>query len=204
MSQPHPRASRHRKDRFEFDYPIGLIVIGISTALAVFLRSRVAITNVAMLYLLGVIVVSVTCRQGAAVVSALLAVTSFYYFCVPPWNSFVIEDYSYIIILVTTLAVALVITTLTIKIRAQADHALDREEQARAMYQLSRDLSAETTVLGAARIAVRTLVELFDSKIAVYLSDDRRVIARRVDMEEDAGGTDEEQELAQIILNSGT
>jgi len=156
-----------------------------------------------MLYLLGVIAVSVTCRQGAAVVSALLAVTSFYYFCVPPWNSFVIEDYSYIIILVTTLTVALVITTLTIKIRAQANHALDREEQARTMYQLSRDLSTETTVLGAARIAVRTLTNLFDSNIMVYLSDDRRVIARRVGMDEDAEGADEEKELAQSILNSG-
>jgi len=202
MSNRDIHASRHRKDQFEFDYPIGFIVVGVCTALAVFLRSRVAITNVAMLYLLGVIAVSVTCRQGAAVVSALLAVTSFYYFCVPPWNSFVIEDYSYIIILVTTLTVALVITTLTIKIRAQANHALDREEQARTMYQLSRDLSAETTVLGAARIAVRTLTNLFDSNIMVYLSDDRRVIARRVGMDEDAEGADEEKELAQSILNS--
>jgi two-component system sensor histidine kinase KdpD len=203
MSHSEPHTSRNLKDKFEFDYPIGLIVIGICTALGVFLRSRVAITNVAMLFLLGVIVVSVTCRQGAAVVSALLAVTSFYYFCVPPWNSFVIEDYSYILILVTTLAVALVITTLTVKIRAQTDRALDREKQARTMYQLNRDLSADATVLDAARTAVRTLTDLFDSKIEIFLTTEQRMIARYVGTVDTGEAVEPEKSFAQSILNNG-
>ena len=124
---PDVQRAPDRSDKFEFDYPIALVVLGICTAAAIFLRSRVAITNIAMLHLLGTIVVSVTCRRAVAVLSALAGVASFYYFSVPPWNSFVLEDYSYIVILVTTLTVSLVITTLTVKIRAQTDRALDRE-----------------------------------------------------------------------------
>jgi two-component system sensor histidine kinase KdpD len=204
MSNRDIPASRDRRDPFEFDYPIGLIVIGICTALGVFLRSRVAITNVAMLFLLGVIVVSVICRRGAAVVSALLAVTAFYYFCVPPWNSFVIEDYSYIIILVTTLAVALVITTLTVKIRAQTDRALDREKQARTMFQLNRDLSAGPTVLDAAQTAAQTLSDLFDSNIEIFLPNEQRMIARTVGTVDFGEATEQEKTFAQSILNSET
>jgi two-component system sensor histidine kinase KdpD len=179
------------------------MVVGFCTVLAVFLRSRVAITNVAMLYLLGVIVVSITCHRGAAVLNALLAVTSFYYFCVPPWNSFVIEDYSYIIILVTTLTVALVLTTLTIKIRAQADHALEREARMRATYQLSRDLSADTTVLAAARTAVRTVSGIFSARVDLFLPDEQRAIALRVDETEVAPVSDSDRAGVQSILDSG-
>ena len=146
---PDIHVIRDRSDTFQSDYPIALAVLGVCTAAAIFLRSRVAITNIAMLHLLGTIVVSVTCRRAVAVLSALAGVASFYYFSVPPWNSFVLEDYSYIVILVTILTVSLVITTLTVKIRAQTARALDREAQARALYQLSRDLSSETAVLDA-------------------------------------------------------
>src|SRR5712671_3562513 len=202
MSQPHPRASRHRKDRFEFDYPIGLIVVGICTAMAVFLRSRVAITNMAMFYLLGVIVVSVTCRQGAAILSALLGVTSFYYFCVPPWNSFVIEDYSYILILITTLTVALVITTLTIKIRSQAEHALDREERTRATYQLSRDLSEESSALDAARTAARTIAGVFDAKVDLFLANEQGALSQHIGETGDSTGSENQRTEAQSILET--
>ena len=64
---PDVHVLRDRSDKFQFDYPIAMVVLGICTAAAIFLRSRVAITNIAMLHLLGTIVVSVTCRRAVAV-----------------------------------------------------------------------------------------------------------------------------------------
>ena len=194
---------RDRTDKFKFDYPIALIVLVVCTAAAIFLRSRVAITNIAMLHLLGTIVVSVTCRRAVAVMSALAGVASFYYFSVPPWNSFVLEDYSYVVILVTTLAVSLVITTLAVKIRAQTDRALDREAQARAMYQLSRDLSAETVVLEAAQTAVRTIATIFDARVRIILPGEQHAIDESVGQEGDDAITASEMNLAQSALKSG-
>src|SRR5262249_5356022 len=154
------------------DYPILLIVLSICTACAVFLRSRVAITNIAMIYLLGTILISVSCRRAVAILSALGGVASFYYFSVPHWNSFSLEDNSYIVILITMLTVSLVITTLTIKIRSQAARALEREERTRFLYQLIRSLSSETDVLGAARTAAVTLGEIFEGRVSIYLVDE--------------------------------
>ena len=109
------------------EYFISIGVVALCTAVAIPLRLRFAESTFAMLYLLGVIVVSMRCRRRAAVLSALLSVTAFYYFCVPVHDSVVLEDYNYIITLMVMLIVALVISTLTFKIRAQAADAIKAE-----------------------------------------------------------------------------
>jgi two-component system sensor histidine kinase KdpD len=61
------------------------------------------------------------------VLNALLSVTAFYYFCVPFHDSFVLEDSNYLITLIAMLVVALVISTLTFKVRAQAAEVIKAE-----------------------------------------------------------------------------
>src|SRR5215510_12582136 len=109
------------------DYVISLGVVAICAALSIPLRSHFVLSTFAMLYLLGIIVVSMRCRRRAAVLNALLSVTAFYYFCVPVHDSFVLEDSNYIITLVVMLVAALVISTLTFRIRAQAAEAIKAE-----------------------------------------------------------------------------
>jgi len=109
------------------EYLISVGVVALCTAISIPLRSRLVLSTFAMLYLLGVIVVSMRCRRRAAVLNALLSVTAFYYFCLPVHDSFVLEDYNYEITLVVMLIAALVISTLTFKIREQAAEAINAE-----------------------------------------------------------------------------
>src|SRR5215510_8930933 len=109
------------------EYLISVAVVVICTAISIPLRSQLTLTTFAMLYLLGVILVSMRCRRKAAVLNALLSVTAFYYFCVPVHNSFVLEDSNYLITLVVMLIAALVISTLTFKLRAQAADVIKAE-----------------------------------------------------------------------------
>jgi K+-sensing histidine kinase KdpD len=109
------------------EYFISVGVVALCTAISIPLRLRLALTTFAMLYLLGVILVSMRCRRRAAVLNALLSVTAFYYFCVPVHDSFVLEDYNYVITLIVMLIAALVISTLTFKIRSQAAAAIKAE-----------------------------------------------------------------------------
>jgi K+-sensing histidine kinase KdpD len=109
------------------EYLISLAVVALCTAISVPLRSHLALSTFAMLYLLGVIGVSMKCRRPAALLNALLSVTAFYYFCVPFHDSFVLEDSNYLITLVVMLIASLVISTLTFKIRAQAADVINAE-----------------------------------------------------------------------------
>src|SRR5215813_11807759 len=95
------------------EYLFSVAVVAVCTAISIPLRLHFALSTFAMLYLLGVIVVSMHCRRPAAVLNALLSVTAFYYFCVPVHDSFVLEDSNYLITLVVMLIAALVISTLT-------------------------------------------------------------------------------------------
>src|SRR5262245_65126768 len=109
------------------EYLISLGVVVVCTAISVPLRTRFALSTFAMLYLLGVILVSMRCRRPAAVLNALLSVSAFYYFCVPVHDSFALEDSNYLITLAVMLIAALVISTLTFKLRAQATEVIKAE-----------------------------------------------------------------------------
>jgi two-component system sensor histidine kinase KdpD len=99
-------------------------------------RHKLALENFAIIYLFGIMAVSVWCSRGPALTNTFLAVAAFYYLSVPPWDSFRIEDPTYVVTLSGMLTVGLVMTTLTMRIRQQAVEALRREEQTKELYRL--------------------------------------------------------------------
>ena len=79
--------------------------------------------NLAMVYLLGVVAVARRCSQGASVAASFLSVAAFDFVCVPPYLTFPVSEYEYLITFAAMLVVALVISTQTARIRAQAANA---------------------------------------------------------------------------------
>ena len=64
----------------------GLLALAVSTAAAVVACApHVAATNLAMLYLLGVVTVAMRCSRRTSVARRLLSVAAFDFFCVPPY-----------------------------------------------------------------------------------------------------------------------
>jgi K+-sensing histidine kinase KdpD len=125
------------------EYAFSVAVVGICSFISVLLRSRLDLANFAIVYMLGVLAVSTRCSRRPALLNAFLSVLAFYYFSVPRFNSFVLVDYDHVITLVGMLTVALVTSTLTLKIRQQAAEALEREEQAKELYRLREEAEAE-------------------------------------------------------------
>lgn len=109
------------------DCVISIVAVGACTAVALLLRHHLETATFAMIYLLGVVVVSMRLRRFAAILNALLSVTAFHYFCLPFQDSFVLENSTYVLTLITMLVVALVISTLTFKIRAQSAEMLSAQ-----------------------------------------------------------------------------
>jgi K+-sensing histidine kinase KdpD len=135
--------SRSRNLQIRIEYFISIAAVAICSAISILLRSHLALTNFAIVYILGVVAVSVRCSRRPALLNAFLTVAAFYYFCVPPFDSFRIEDDSYFITLFGMLTVALVTSTLTGKIRNQAAEAIQREEQTRELFRLRQEAEVE-------------------------------------------------------------
>src|SRR4051812_43828124 len=105
--KPRPRPTWTSNLNVVMDCLVGIAVVVVCSTAALLFRSRLEPSTFGMLYLLGVVIVSMRYRRAAAILNAVLSVTAFYYFCVPFRDSFVLEDSNYILTLLTMLAVAL-------------------------------------------------------------------------------------------------
>src|SRR6478672_8773743 len=115
-------------------YLQSLGTIAIATAVGVLLRPYLQVTDLAMLLLLAVVVVAYRLQRGPALVACLSSIAVFDFWFVPPYHTFSVRDPAYVLTFVVMLAVALVMTQLTMRIREQADEAreLDGTEELKA------------------------------------------------------------------------
>ena len=80
-------------------------------------------TNVLMLYFVGVIWIATHYSRGAAVLASLLSVATFDFVFVEPYYTFAVADERYLVTFAVMLLTALVISTLTDRMRTQSELA---------------------------------------------------------------------------------
>jgi two-component system sensor histidine kinase KdpD len=142
-----------------------------ATALALPLAGVIELTNIAMFFLLAVVLVAILFGRGPAVAAAFLAVGAFDFFFVPPRFSFAVSDVQYLMTFAVMLIVALIIGQLTARYKLQADVARQREARARALYGMARDLSAALMPEQIIEVAEHFLAVEFDAAAALLLTD---------------------------------
>ncbi|MEO5935179.1 MAG: DUF4118 domain-containing protein, partial [Duganella sp.] len=99
------------------------------------------LTNIAMLFLLMVVLVAVRFGRGPSVLGTCVGVACFDFFFVPPRFTFAVSDFQYVITFVVMLAVGLITGHLTAGLRFEARIASQREKRSRALYEFARELS---------------------------------------------------------------
>ncbi len=148
---------------------------GVVTLAALALRGHLAATNLAMLYLFAVAAIAMRCTRAVTVAASFLSVAAFDFFCVPPYYTFRIADSEYAVTFAAVLAVALVISTQTARLRSLAADAEGRQARTEALYRLSHGLSGETRVFDAARAAARLAGEVFGTPVILFLPADGKI-----------------------------
>jgi two-component system sensor histidine kinase KdpD len=99
------------------------------------------LANIAMLFLLVVLMVAVRLGRGPSVTATCVSVACFDFFFVPPRFTFAISDVQYLVAFGVMLAVGLITGHLTAGLRFQAHVAARRESRTRALYEFARALS---------------------------------------------------------------
>jgi two-component system sensor histidine kinase KdpD len=145
-------------------------VIGVTVVTTPLLRF-LELTNIAMLFLLGVFFTAVRLGRGPALLSAFLAVAAFDFFFVPPRLTFAVADAQYLVTFAVMLIVAVITGQLTAGLRFQVTVAQSREQRTKALYEMARELSAALTDEQIAEIAARFLVQVFNARATLLLLD---------------------------------
>jgi two-component system sensor histidine kinase KdpD len=143
----------------------------VTTLIALPLQPYFDLANIVMLFLLTVVLVAVQWGRGPAVMAAIVNVAAFDFFFVPPRLSFAVSDVQYLLTFAVLLAVGLITGQLTAGLRYQARIAGHREERARALYEMARELSSALAEEQVCEIADRFMEASFRAKVAILLPD---------------------------------
>ena len=161
--------------RLEFLWATFTVVV--CTGVCVLMFPYFALSNLIMVYLLGVGLVAHRHGRGPSILASVLSVISFDFFFVPPRFSFAVSDTEYLVTFAVMLSVALIISSLASSVRLQARIASHRERRTALLYAMSRDLSATRGEEPILRAAIKHLYEVFDSPCVILLPDERDKIA---------------------------
>ncbi|GAB7548047.1 DUF4118 domain-containing protein [Cupriavidus sp. 8B] len=127
------------------------------------------LVNIAMLFLAAVVAVALRHGRGPAALASVVSVAAFDFFFVPPRMSFSVSDVQYLVTFVVMLAVGLVIGQLTAGLREQAQVSVERETDARTLYELARELSAALMPEQIIDISSRFLQAALGARSAFFL-----------------------------------
>ena len=97
---------------------------------------------------------------------------AFDYFLVPPYLTFAVSDTQYLITFAGLFCwSSLVISTLTARVREQAEAAIQREAQTSALYSLGRDLTSATDLQQVADIIITHISQVFGREVVIFLPE---------------------------------
>jgi two-component system, OmpR family, sensor histidine kinase KdpD len=159
------------------EYGRAALIVGLSSLMGYGVFRTLSLTDVAMVFLLGVALVASRYGRGPTVFAAFLSIALFDFFFVPPRFTFAVSDVRYLLTFGVMLAIALIISGLTLRIRAQAETARSRERRTAALYAMSRELAATRDLPELVAVITRHLAGSFGAQVQVLVREANGALA---------------------------
>ena len=167
----HGETRRPRSGGPVTEYAVAIAAVLLTTALGLVLRPYLNTIDVAMLFLLAVVVVASRTRLGPALVASLLGIAAFDVAFVPPFFTFHVHDADYILTFAVMLAVAALMSRLTARIRQQAETAERRATAAATVSALNQDLAGAGTRADLIAVAARHIGDAAGGRCTMHVAE---------------------------------
>ncbi|MCW5822625.1 MAG: sensor histidine kinase KdpD [Cyanobacteria bacterium TGS_CYA1] len=151
-------------------YAMALFIVAFCTTLAKLTQGYFEFSTIVMSYMLGVVVVALRYGRGPSIMASFLSVAIFDFLFVPPHFTFAVSDAQYLITFVVMLIVALIISTLMVEVKLQAERASQRERKTAALYSLSRELGSIIDLDDLIKTGLKHVGEVFNTRVAIFLN----------------------------------
>ncbi|WP_420263919.1 DUF4118 domain-containing protein [Candidatus Magnetominusculus dajiuhuensis] len=172
--QPIPApAIKSKKQKLAMrDITLSVTTVAICTAVDQLMYQYVALADIAMVYLLGVVFTATRAGKVPSFLTALFGVLAFDFFFVPPRYSFEIASPGYLVTFAVMFSIALVISRLTSRVKAQADVARQRQQTTASLYNLSRRLVNKQDLDHVCALVINHVTEVLSSRAVVFVPDE--------------------------------
>ena len=150
-------------------YAGGLAMMGIITIISWFMHAQLELVNIAMLYLLPVLLSAAWWGRGPSYMTAVCTVGVFDYLFIPPTLSFTVADIQYIWSFVIFLLVAFVSGGQSERLRNEARFSQGREKRTRALYEFSREVAAQVDLDAVINALAKKAAQAIERPVVVLL-----------------------------------
>lgn len=155
---------------------LSIMIVFLCTMVNSLLFRVIELSNLIMVYLLGVICIAFFFGKRISIFLSLLSVLCFDYFFVPPYFTFVVADVQYVITFIVMLLTGLLVSTLADRLRTQMMSARLREEHNQILYALNKELSKTSDSDELIKIAVKHLEEFCKCPVAIFGLDQKKSV----------------------------
>ncbi|WP_330873333.1 sensor histidine kinase KdpD [Dissulfurimicrobium hydrothermale] len=168
---PIARPQQRRTDAKEWFFSIGIVAA--FTVFVIIMRPYLTLVDVAMTYLLGIVLVASRTSKWPSLFATMSSITALDFFFVPPVYTFSVLDMRYFFTFIVMFFVAFVISKLTLRVREQANAARRRERRTAALYRLSRELVHERGIPELSSTIIKHLNEVLSCKVVILVPDEK-------------------------------
>lgn len=152
-----------------YGYSVALILL--STLIAHLMFHRLQLTNLVMIYLMAIVISATRFGRGPSILASILSVATFDFLFIPPYFSFSVADFQFVITLGAMLTVALVVSQVMASARYQVKIGELRENRIKTAFTLSKELSACRSESECANRLVRQIEAEFGGHAAILFPD---------------------------------
>jgi two-component system sensor histidine kinase KdpD len=158
------------------DYVASFFLIVAITIVGWLIHSVISPTNLAMLYMLGVVVIAWRRGLRPAIFTAVIGVLAFDFFFIPPYLNFRVSDTEYLITFAGMIIVGSLVSLLVARAREYADAAQLREKETATLYALSQDLAVAVDNGSIFAAVSKHIREIFTWESTFLVPEDDRLM----------------------------
>ncbi|MCF7914568.1 MAG: DUF4118 domain-containing protein [Spirochaetaceae bacterium] len=149
-----------------------LLLFGATLLAILFDTLGLSEANIIMVFLLGVVLVSLSGGRWIGVASSIVSVMLFNFLFTEPRYTFVVSDPQYLVIFPVLFIVALITSELVNREKREAQAADVREQRTEVLYRISRSLLQATGTRAVIMAALEHLSGIFNVGMVVYVPKD--------------------------------
>ncbi|MEQ1934261.1 MAG: sensor histidine kinase KdpD, partial [Fimbriimonadaceae bacterium] len=154
-------------------YLEAVVATAVCTGLGFFITDELHLSNLIMLYLVGVVVVSMRNGIRESLAAAILSVCAFDFLFVPPRFTFAVTDTRYMFTFLVMLAVSVLLSVLTHRLRESSRAVSLRERTTAALFDLSRSLADSRKKVDMAQTTAQKASDLLNCPTAVFVQEEQ-------------------------------
>lgn len=184
-------------------YALAVLSVGLGAGVCSAADGLFSVADKAMIFLLGVLIVAARMPRGPSLLAAALSVAALDFLFVPPRYTFVVAEESYWLTFAVMLAVGVLVSTLTARLKERADAARERERLTSALYAMGAKFAIETSVAEIASTAVRHTRDLLGVDAIVLLADRAGRLTPCGGADGDVGRSESDLAVARWVFQNG-